>query len=80
MAVKAMRTVVAWGGNNYDGATDVPAAERRATAIAAGDFYSRRKGDGTVVAWGYNWDGQRVPGGRSASPLSQPVRAAVALL
>ncbi|HRI14795.1 MAG TPA: immunoglobulin domain-containing protein, partial [Verrucomicrobiota bacterium] len=59
--------VGAWGGNDF-GQTKVPvAAQSGVTAIAAGGSHTvALKSDGTVMAWGWNRDGQtNVPAGLS---------------
>ncbi len=66
MALKADRTVTAWGSNNY-GQTNVPAGLSNVIAIAAGYCHGLAlKSDGTVTAWGLNSYGQtNVPPGLS---------------
>jgi hypothetical protein len=66
LALKSNGTVVAWG-DDYDGATDVPAGLSGVTAIAAGNADGLAlKSNGTVVAWGDDEDGRTtVPAGLS---------------
>jgi len=66
LALTADGSVVAWGDNFY-GATDVPADLARCIAISAGPIYSVAvRADGTVVAWGASQTGQtNVPPGLS---------------
>jgi hypothetical protein len=62
-ALKSDGTVVAWGGYDESGQTDVPAGLSGVVAIATGVGHMvALKSDGTVVAWGY---GQTVPAGLS---------------
>jgi hypothetical protein len=58
LALKADRTVVAWGCNDY-GQTDVPADLTNVVAVSGGNSCSMAlKANGTIVAWGWNAYGQ----------------------
>ncbi|MEO8616908.1 MAG: putative Ig domain-containing protein [Luteolibacter sp.] len=72
LALQGNGTVRAWGGLNFYGQRTVPAGLVNAVAAAAGgDFWLRDssfslalKGDGTVIGWGCDTDGQiDVPAG-----------------
>ena len=62
------RTVLAWGNNSSDSVTNVPAGLNDVVAVAGGDYHSLAlRSDGTVAAWGRNWEGQtNVPAGLSS--------------
>jgi alpha-tubulin suppressor-like RCC1 family protein len=64
LALKADRTVIAWG-NNSQGQTNTPASLTNALQITAGYHHNLAlRPDGTVVAWGYSSSGQtNVPAG-----------------
>ena len=66
LALKKEGTVVAWG-DNYSGATAVPAGLSNVVAIAAARQALALKRDGTVVAWGAenHWGETSVPAGLS---------------
>ena len=57
LALRANRTVVAWGGQNteYPEIAQVPEDLENVVAVAAGTSFSLAlKSDGTVAAWGYS--------------------------
>jgi len=59
LALKSDGTVMAKGGNNYHGETNVPPGLNNVIAIAAGYEHSLAlKSDGTVIGWGSNSHGQ----------------------
>ena len=52
--------VMAWGGTNYFGETNIPAAALSGvSAIAGGDRHTIALKDGAVLVWGRNDNGQR---------------------
>jgi hypothetical protein len=56
VALRAGGSVVAWGNSNFMRA--IPSGLPNVTAIAAGNFHGLALlNDGTVVGWGYNYDG-----------------------
>jgi len=59
LALRADGTVVAWGGRNWYGQTDVSPQATNVIAIAAGGNHSLAlRADGTAVGWGINLYGQ----------------------
>ena len=94
LALKQDGTVVAWGSNEYGQLGDgtqrterhIPVEVKGLTdvvAVAAGESHSLAiKSDGTVVAWGWNFDGQLGDGtttGRSTPVEVQGLTDAVAV-
>lgn len=86
LALTSTGSVLAWGSNGYgqlgDGTTvdrDLPVRVKlpkgtRVTEVAAGDYYSLAlTSSGSVLAWGYNADGE-LGDGRSTAQSDLPVK------
>jgi alpha-tubulin suppressor-like RCC1 family protein len=87
LAVTSTGAVFAWGlnnagqlGNGGTGSSTVPVkvslpAGTKVTAVAAGSLHSLAlTSTGTVLAWGYNADGELGNGGRANSPVPVKVK------
>ncbi len=62
VALRSNGTVLAWGLPSIESVTNVPPGLSNVVQVAAGNFHVLSlKSDRTVVAWGYNFEGQATP-------------------